>query len=45
MLSPIFSSRLYSHVEGHEPAVLIIKSVDEEVTREPVYTVCVYVLI
>lgn len=24
--------RFYSHVEGHEPAVVIIKTVDEEVT-------------
>ncbi len=24
--------RFYSHVEGHEPVVLMIKTVDEEVT-------------
>lgn len=28
---PISTTRFYSHVEGHEPAVLIVKTMDEEV--------------
>lgn len=27
----ILTTRFYSHVEGHEPAVLIVKTMDEEV--------------
>ena len=36
------SYRLYSHVEGHEPALLIIKTVDEEVTLDNILNIGVH---
>lgn len=43
----LHSFRLYSHVEGHEPVVLIIKTMDEEVTVNSTFKMidCVCVLI